>query len=132
MQGDLDEYISSLAPQLKERDRQALERARDILSEKYYGTEDVQPLEDCDERWEGMHISPGIGRKIASNISRWRREQEQQQPRRTSPRRIIPSIEVSPAGYGQGCYDGDLDLDIDRAFDANCQMHSQTTREDSI
>ena len=132
VQGDLDEYISWLAPQLKEREQQALERARDILSEKYYGTEDVQPWKDCDERWEGMHIPPGIGRKIASNISRWRREQTQQQPQRPSPQRIIHSIEDSPAGYRYGCYNGDLDLDIQKAWDEDSQVDSQMTREDSM
>ena len=56
VQGDLDEYVEWLAPQLKERDREALQRARDTLVEKYYGTEDVQPWKDCDERWERISL----------------------------------------------------------------------------
>jgi hypothetical protein len=114
VEGDLEVYLDWLNTQLSNRESEALERARNILLDKYYGTEDVQQWKDCDERWERMGIPPGIGRKIATYVSRWRRQQQQEQgPRRPhSPGKIVRSIETQDTQDDTyKSYRGEVDLD---------------------
>ena len=74
-------------------------------------------------------IPPGIGRKIAVNVSRWRREQLQRPPAAASPGAIIHSIEEDEDDDAWDGYKYGDDIDLD---DLTAEEDSQLTRYGGI
>jgi hypothetical protein len=112
VEGELAEFIGWLCARHPEF-TEAYKKALDTLMEEGYTTDIIQAWknDEHEAQWRKLGIKPGIGRRLARNISKWGHEKQARRflarPQQSYKKQghIIPSIET------KACEDGTQDDD---------------------